>query len=237
MTTLSGQLLLPLVLVKFLQKPVDVFFLQVVRRRQAQLVRVAPADADFVRLPHPVLQIHARDRRHVHADNGAAQRRLRRCPGFRTAFFHFRQDVVGKLAMTALDAVEPYVVRELQRSAQPAQRRQVRTADALKAFCANLGVVPAFGGNRVPQPIDHLGACSHLCGLEEYISQPNSCTLSRIIPITCAPSTAERMPLLRASAQSSFAGSTTPENVVMWLKKMTRVREVMASLNRFNKIG
>ena len=26
------------------------------------------------------------------------------------------------------------------------------------------------------------------------------------------------MPLLRASAHSSFAGSTTPENVVMWLK-------------------
>jgi hypothetical protein len=31
---------------------------------------------------------------------------------------------------------------------------------------------------------------------------------------------------------SSFAGSTTPENVVMWLKKMTRVRGVMASLKR-----
>ena len=39
---------------------------------------------------------------------------------------------------------------------------------------------------------------------------------------------------MRASAQSSFAGSTTPENVVMWLKNITRVRGVIASLNRFS---
>ncbi len=52
------------------------------------------------------------------------------------------------------------------------------------------------------------------------------------MPGTCAPSTAERMPLERASAQSCLAGSTTPVTVVMWLKKITRVRGVMASLNR-----
>ena len=52
------------------------------------------------------------------------------------------------------------------------------------------------------------------------------------MPGTCAPSTAERMPLLRASAQSSLAGRTTPVKVLMWLKKKTRVRGVMASLNR-----
>ena len=39
------------------------------------------------------------------------------------------------------------------------------------------------------------------------------------------------IPLLRASAQSSLAGSTTPENVVIWLKNKTRVRAVIASLN------
>src|SRR5580692_1247398 len=52
------------------------------------------------------------------------------------------------------------------------------------------------------------------------------------MPGTCAPSTADKIPLERASALNSFAGSTTPENVVMWLKKITRVRGVMASLKR-----
>ncbi len=66
------------------------------------------------------------------------------------------------------------------------------------------------------------------------MSQPSSCTFSRIIPTTCAPSTAERIPFVRASPQSSFAGNTTPVTVGMWLKNMTRVRGVMASLKRFN---
>src|ERR1700687_5952456 len=76
--------------------------------------------------------------------------------------------------------------------------------------------------------------CSHLCGLDEYMSQPSPCTLRDIMPGTCAPSTAERMPFDRASAHSSFAGSTTPVAVVMWLKKSTRVRGVIASLKRFS---
>ena len=57
------------------------------------------------------------------------------------------------------------------------------------------------------------------------------------MPVTCAPSIAERMPLERASAHSSLAGNTTPVTVVMWLKKMTRVRGVMASLNRLRTCG
>jgi len=52
------------------------------------------------------------------------------------------------------------------------------------------------------------------------------------MPGTCAPSMAERIPLVRARAESSFAGRTTPEKVVMWLKKSTRVRGVIASLTR-----
>src|SRR5258707_10645552 len=81
---------------------------------------------------------------------------------------------------------------------------------------------------------DPLVDCNHLCGLDEYMSQPRSCRLSDIMPTTCAPSTAERIPLERASAHSSLAGSTTPVAVVMWLKKRTRVLGVIASLNRFN---
>ena len=66
------------------------------------------------------------------------------------------------------------------------------------------------------------------------MSQPKSCTFSFIIPITCAPSTALKIPFERASAQISLAGSTTPVAVVMWLKKITLVRGVIASLNRFS---
>jgi hypothetical protein len=65
------------------------------------------------------------------------------------------------------------------------------------------------------------------------MSQPMSLMLRRIMPGTCAPSTADRIPLVRASAASSFAGKTTPEKVVMWLKNSTRVRGVIASLNKF----
>jgi hypothetical protein len=54
------------------------------------------------------------------------------------------------------------------------------------------------------------------------------------MPGTWAPSVAESIPFERARVESSFAGKTTPENVVMWLKKMTRVQGVMASLKRLS---
>src|SRR5438270_3015963 len=50
---------------------------------------------------------------------------------------------------------------------------------------------------KYPEP---LGAISHLCGLEVYISQPRSCRFSGIMPVTCAPSKADRMPFERARA-------------------------------------
>ncbi len=66
------------------------------------------------------------------------------------------------------------------------------------------------------------------------MSQPSSCRFSRIMPTACAPSTAERIPFERASALSSLTGKTTPVAVVIWLKKSTRVRGLIASLKRFN---
>src|SRR5258708_29397702 len=69
---LLSQFLLTLVLVEFFQKLVDVFLGQVVRRREAQLVWFGAADADFVGLPHPVFQVHARDGWYVHGDDSAA---------------------------------------------------------------------------------------------------------------------------------------------------------------------
>ena len=66
------------------------------------------------------------------------------------------------------------------------------------------------------------------------MSQPRSCTFKRIMPGVCAPSTADRIPFERAKAASSLAGNTTPEKVLMWLKNITRVRGVMASLKRFS---
>src|SRR5260370_101539 len=56
------------------------------------------------------------------------------------------------------------------------------------------------------------------------MSQLSSRRLSFIMPMTCAPSTAERIPFVRANPQSSFAGKTTPVAVVMWLKNRPRVR-------------
>src|SRR5207248_11562590 len=83
---------------------------------------------------------------------------------------------------------------------------------------------------KYPEP---LGAISHLCGLEVYISQPRSCRFSGIMPVTCAPSKADRMPFERASEAISFAGRTTPVSVVMWLTEMMRVRGVIAALIGF----
>src|ERR1017187_9252303 len=84
---------------------------------------------------------------------------------------------------------------------------------------------------KKPEPF---GACSHLCGLAEYMSQPMSRMFNGIIPGTCAPSTADRIPFDRANADNSLAGSTVPVAVEMWLKNITRVRGVIASLNRFS---
>ena len=66
------------------------------------------------------------------------------------------------------------------------------------------------------------------------MSQPSSRTFTFIMPVTCAPSTALKIPFDRASAHNSFAGSTTPVTVVTWLKKITRVFGVIASLKRFS---
>ena len=69
-------------------------------------------------------------------------------------------------------------------------------------------------GRRYKNPVP-LGACNHLCGEDVYMSQPMSCTLSGIMPMTCAPSKALRIPLLRAKAAISFTGWTTPVTVLM----------------------
>src|ERR1019366_815196 len=119
-----------------------------------QLVGVAAADADLVRLPQPVLEIHARDWLYVQADNRAAQRRIGGRPRFGSALFHFAEDVVGQLPVTALDALHADVVRQLDGGAQSPQRGHVRTANALEAFGADLGIVPAFGGDRAPHAVD-----------------------------------------------------------------------------------
>src|SRR6266566_5112698 len=77
---------------------------------------------------------------------------------------------------------------------------------------------------RNPLP---LGACSHLWGLEVYMSQPISSRFKRIIPTTCAPSTAERIPFERANAQSSLAGRTTPRTRVLFFSHITTVTGVV----------
>src|SRR5215467_7312311 len=92
-----------LVFVELVQEPVDIFFLQVVWRRQPQLVRVAAADADLVCLPHPVLQFHPRNGRHIDAHNRTPKSRIWRRPRLGATLFHLSKDVVGQLSVTVFD--------------------------------------------------------------------------------------------------------------------------------------
>src|ERR1035438_7446466 len=93
-----------LVLVEGVQEAVDVLPGKVVGRGEAQLVRLAAADADLLFFPHPVFEVHPDDRRYVHGRNRAAKERVRRSPGLGAAFDHGLQNVVAELALSALDA-------------------------------------------------------------------------------------------------------------------------------------
>src|SRR6267154_4023574 len=148
------QFLFVFVLVELLEEAVDIFFLQIVGRGETELARVTAADADFVHLPHPGLEIQTNDRRDVHRHNRAAKGRVWGSPGFGAALDHFREHEVSQPAMAAFDPVKSDIVGEFDRGAQPPQRRDVRAADSLKAFGAKLGLVPAFGGDGAPQAVD-----------------------------------------------------------------------------------
>ncbi len=78
-----------------------------------------------MRFPHPVFQVHSRDGWNVDGDDGAAQGGIGRGPGFGAAFFHFIEDVIGELAMAALDAVEADVIGQFDRGAQSVERGDV----------------------------------------------------------------------------------------------------------------
>ncbi len=123
-----------LVFIELLQKTVDVFLLQVIGRGKPQLVGIAAANADFVCLPHPALQIHTRDGRNVDCDDGAAQGWIGRSPGISAPLFHFIERIVGKLAVAALDARDTDLICKLDGSPQSPERWYVGTADALEAL-------------------------------------------------------------------------------------------------------
>src|SRR3979490_1803173 len=57
--------------------------------------------------------------------------------------------------MTLFDPVDTDVVGQLDRGPQSPQCRYIGTANALKSFGANLRIVPAFGRDRVPHPVNH----------------------------------------------------------------------------------
>src|SRR5258708_17754993 len=152
--SVSQQFLFVLVFVELLQEAVDIFLLQIVGRGETELARVTAADTDFVRLPHPVLEIQANDWRNVHCNDRAAKGRIWGSPGFSAALDHFHEHVVSQSTMAAFDPVNSDIVGELDRGAQPPQRGDVRAADSLEALGAKLGLVPAFGGDGVPQAVD-----------------------------------------------------------------------------------
>jgi hypothetical protein len=112
-----------------------------------------PSSANSRASTTAVLQIHARHRRNVHADDRTAQRRVGRRPRFRTALLQFLENVIRELAMAALNSVHADVDGQFDGRAQSPQCRHVGTADALKPLGANLYVIPSFGRDRIPQPI------------------------------------------------------------------------------------
>src|SRR6266849_10470980 len=143
------------ILVECVKEAVDILLGQIVRGGQTQLVRIRAADANFLFLPEPLLQVHPRKRRNVHRCDPASHRRIRRGPRNSSTLYHRSQNVVAKLAMTLFNPVHPDVICQLDRCAQSPERGHVRTPDPLEAFCPNFYVVPAFGGDGVPHLIDH----------------------------------------------------------------------------------
>src|ERR1700682_5128255 len=79
--SLLSQLLIPLVCIEFFQEPVDVFFLEIIGRGEAKFVGVGAPDTDFMSLPQPVFEVHARDGWDVDRNDGAAKSWVGRCPG------------------------------------------------------------------------------------------------------------------------------------------------------------
>jgi hypothetical protein len=68
------------VLIELREEPIDIFLLQVVGSRQTQLMGIAATNADFMRLPQPILQLHPRNRRHIDAHDCATEICIGRCP-------------------------------------------------------------------------------------------------------------------------------------------------------------
>src|SRR5262252_9624317 len=67
-------------------------------------------------------------------------------------------DVIGRGAMTFLDAVDSNLLGEVDGGAQTCESGDIGAADALEALGANFHVVPAFGGNCVPHAVNHFVA-------------------------------------------------------------------------------
>ncbi len=86
--SLSGAILCSPVFIKRAKEPLHILSQQVVRRREPNLRRSAAADADFLLLPHPVLQLVDLNRRNVDRRDRATQRRIGRRPGLRAALHH-----------------------------------------------------------------------------------------------------------------------------------------------------
>lgn len=60
--------------------------------------------------------------------------------------------------MPLFDAIHANLIGKFDGSLQAAERRNVRAADTLKAFGADLCVIPAFRGDGVPQTVDYIVA-------------------------------------------------------------------------------
>src|SRR5262249_21945205 len=59
-----------------------------------------------------------------------------------------------KLAMAVLDAIHTDIFRKLDGGTQTPERWNIRASDSLEAFGTDCFVIPAFGGDGVPELVD-----------------------------------------------------------------------------------
>src|SRR5260370_714651 len=149
-------------LVFVIRRQVSLYVLpeQVVRRGEPDLGRRPAANADLLRLPHPVLEFGNQYRRDINRRNCATQRRIGRRPGLGATLHHLLQNIVRRLPVAPFDALHPDLVCQLHGRAHAPERGHVRAADALKALRAQLRFIPPAGDDAVPHPVTHL--CSLL---------------------------------------------------------------------------
>src|SRR5205085_2454537 len=113
------------------------------------------ADTDLLGRPQPILQLHALQWRYVHGRDAAPECGIWRRPRFGAALHHLAMDVVSHLPVTRVNAIESYLIAQLKRGAHAPQDRNIGCADVHEALGFQFRMVPAVGGDRAPDALEH----------------------------------------------------------------------------------